>query len=96
MEIEFEDGSIRNLLSPFVDIFDKDKDVSGTTDEVAEAVVAEPVETKTTEEVVEAEATVLDTDDIYSRPKEKEKETGKTGRDGKEKKRYQTAMKNGG
>ncbi len=75
LEIEFEDGSMRNLLSTFVDIFDKDKDVSETTDEVAEAVVAEPVETKTTEEVLEAEATVLDTDVIYSRPKEKEKET---------------------
>ena len=75
LEIEFEDGSMRNLLSTFVDIFDKDKDVSETTDEVAEAVVAEPVETKTTEEAVEAEATVLDTDVIYSRPKEKEKET---------------------
>ena len=75
LEIEFEDGSMRNLLSTFVDIFDKDKDVSETTDEVAEAVVAEPVETKTTEEVVEAEAAVLDTDVIYSRPKEKEKET---------------------
>ena len=75
LEIEFEDGSMRNLLSTFVDIFDKDKDVSESTDEVAEAVVAEPVETKTTEEVVEAEATVLDTDVIYSRPKEKEKET---------------------
>ena len=75
LEIEFEDGSMRNLLSTFVDIFDKDKDVSETTYEVAEAVVAEPVETKATEEVVEAEATVLDTDVIYSRPKEKEKET---------------------
>ena len=75
LEIEFEDGSMRNLLSTFVDIFDKDKDASETTNEVAEAVVAEPIETKATDEVVEAEATVLDTDVIYSRPKEKEKET---------------------
>jgi hypothetical protein len=69
LEIEFEDGSMRTLLSTFVDIFDEtvvtETVAVEATEEVADAVVAEPVI---------AEATVLDTDVIYRKPKKKEKE----------------------
>ena len=72
LEIEFEDGSVRKLLSTFVDIFDEAVEA---TEEATEAVV---VEAETTEPIeakpVVAEAAALDTDVVYRRPKKKEKE----------------------
>ena len=76
LDIDFEDGSSKTLLSTFVDIHDSE--VNET-----EAVVAEPVEVEAIEEDIEAEATiaepveaetVLDTDVVYRRPEEDEKE----------------------
>ena len=73
LDIDFEDGSSKTLLSTFVDIHD------GEVNE-AEAVV---VEAEAIEEDVEAEAivaepveaeTVLDTDVVYRRPEEDEEE----------------------
>jgi hypothetical protein len=62
LDLFFEDGSERTLLSTFVKLEDE-------TLPEAETVEAEPVEAETVEaEPVEAE-TVLDTDIIYQRPK---------------------------
>jgi hypothetical protein len=65
LEIEFEDNSVRNLLSTFIDIFDETVVAVEATEEMADAIVAQPVI---------AEAAVLDTDVVYRRPKKKEKE----------------------
>ena len=74
LEIEFEDGSMRKLLSTFVDIFDETVTVEAT-EEATEAVI---VEAETTEPIeakpVVAEAATLDADVVYRRPKKKEKE----------------------
>ena len=57
LQIDFEDGTNKTLLSTFIEIHD------GAEETVeAEAIVAEPVE---------AEA-VLDTDVVYRRPEDKE------------------------
>ena len=64
LEIEFEDGTNRNLLSTFVNL--------STETIKTEAVVAEPI--NVTEEVTEAvvdEPEVLDTDIVYKRPEKK-------------------------
>jgi hypothetical protein len=83
LEIEFEDGSMRNLLSTFVDIFNETEDKYTTEDneEVAEPVTVEAtkeeigaVVNEVEAEAVIAEADILDTDVVYRRPKEKEKE----------------------
>ena len=56
LEIDFEDGASKTLLSTFVEIHNEEETVE------ADAIVAEPVE---------AEA-VLDTDVVYRRPEDKE------------------------
>ena len=76
LDIDFEDGTSKTLLSTFIEIVnddsteEEDDEVNDGDGEIveaeAEAVVAEPVE-----EAVEDEA-VLDTDVVYSRPKEKD------------------------
>ena len=77
LEIEFEDGSMRKLLSTFVDIFDETVETVTVeaTEEATEAVI---VEAETTEPIeakpVVAEAAAVDTDIVYRRPKKKEKE----------------------
>jgi hypothetical protein len=72
LEIEFEDGSVRKLLSTFVDIFDEAVEATKEATEavVVEAETTEPIEAKP----VVAEAAALDTDVVYRRPKKKEKE----------------------
>jgi hypothetical protein len=70
LEIEFEDGTTRNLLSTFVKLSTETieteaviaKTVEESTEEGTEAVVAE---------VIVEEPTVLDTDIIYKKPEKK-------------------------
>ena len=62
LEIDFEDGTTRNLLSTFVklspeEVAEPTEEVAEPTEEVAEAVVAEPA--------------LLDTDIVYKRPEKK-------------------------
>ena len=67
--IKFEDETYKTLLSTFVEIV---KDEATENDETIETepVVAEPIEA----EPVVAEVDIVDTNSVYSRPKE-EKET---------------------
>ena len=76
LEIEFEDGSVRKLLSTFVDIFNEAvvTETVEATEEVTEAVAVEAETTPIEAEPVVAEAAALDTDVVYRRPKKKEKE----------------------
>jgi hypothetical protein len=73
LDIDFEDGTSKTLLSTFIEIVNDDsteeEDDEVNDGEIVEAeaeAVVEPVE-----EAVEAEA-VVDTDVVYSRPKEKD------------------------
>ena len=82
LEIDFEDGTNKTLLSTFIEIHDNDDEAQDEEKNIeGETVIAEPVEAETEEENVEAEAVVaeavetedvLDTDVVYRRPKEGE------------------------
>lgn len=67
--IKFEDETYKTLLSTFVEIV-KNNSIDNDEAVEAEPVVAEPVEA----EPVVAEVDIVDTNSVYSRPKE-EKET---------------------
>jgi len=76
LDIDFEDGTSKTLLSTFIEIMSDDsteKEGDEVNDDDGEVVEAETiaVEAEPVEEVVEAEA-VLDTDVVDSRPKEKD------------------------
>ena len=66
--IKFEDETYKTLLSTFVEIV-KNNSIDNDEAVEAEPVVAEPVEA-----AVVAEVDIVDTNSVYSRPKE-EKET---------------------